>query len=188
MNKTCKNGHVNPQRNKYGACIPCQIEYHKKYNKDYQSRKRVQNKTRRDAHKAKALEYLGGKCLDCGNNDHRVLVFDHLNDKVDNVSRLLGKKWDTVQKELDKCELVCANCHKIRTDERIPSPIDTFKGYRASKPERTHCRHGHELTEENTYHYRNQRHCRICRRLSTYARRKRSKLSLERTGQHSATN
>jgi hypothetical protein len=32
--------------------------------------------------------------------------------------------------------------------------------------EKTHCKHGHEFTSENTYQWRNQRHCLACRRVT----------------------
>lgn len=40
--------------------------------------------------------------------------------KIANVSELLyTKSWDTVLKEIAKCELVCSNCHKERTYQRL---------------------------------------------------------------------
>lgn len=101
------------------------------YYKEYSSRKKVQDRKRRQEHRNKAIEYLGGKCKDCGNTDNRVLVFDHItDDKECNVPTLFGKKWERIKKELDKCELVCANCHLIRTVSRIPLPKDEFVPWR----------------------------------------------------------
>ena len=60
-------------------------------------------------------------CVDCGNLDVRVLEFDHLGDKEANVAYLVHS--GTVEKllaELEKCDVVCANCHKIRTYDRAP--------------------------------------------------------------------
>lgn len=74
---------------------------------------------------------MEGCCQDCKIDDPRVLEFDHVRgEKVANVAGLFGRRWKIVEAELDKCELVCANCHKIRTDERIPKPVDTFIGRR----------------------------------------------------------
>ncbi len=61
------------------------------------------------------------KCSDCGNEDHRVFEFDHIeNNKLDNVSQLLlgGYSWEVIEREVNKCEVVCANCHRIRTFTR----------------------------------------------------------------------
>lgn len=67
--------------------------------------------------KLKAVEYLGGKCIDCGYNDHIVAFdFDHKDpsQKSFKISGTYIYRWSELQKELDKCELRCANCHRIR--------------------------------------------------------------------------
>ena len=48
--------------------------------------------------------------------------FDHLSDdKVDAVSRLInqGCSWETLLKEIEKCDLICSNCHRILTFDRL---------------------------------------------------------------------
>ena len=60
-------------------------------------------------------------CADCGyNKDADVLDFDHLKDKVESVSRLLqtARSIKLLNKEIAKCEVVCANCHRLRTKYR----------------------------------------------------------------------
>lgn len=129
----CGRGHDAP-KNLIGACTVCQREYQKEYRKEYAPRKKVQDKRRRQEHRLRAIEYLGGRCVDCGNNDNRVFVFDHVRgEKTCNVPTLFAKRWERVLTELEKCELVCANCHLIRTVERIPEPVDTFVGRRERK-------------------------------------------------------
>lgn len=65
--------------------------------------------------KKKAIEYKGGQCKICGYNKyHGALHFHHLDPKLKDFS--LSKTgqtyvWEDVQKELDKCILLCANCH-----------------------------------------------------------------------------
>ena len=55
----------------------------------------------------------GGKCVDCGNTDERVLEFHHRDRTTKNkIAWTYSEK--RVKAELDKCELVCANCHNIR--------------------------------------------------------------------------
>jgi predicted transcriptional regulator len=60
-------------------------------------------------------------CVDCGNSDVRVLEFDHVRGvKINSVSAGVRDSW-SVKKlldEIDKCEIRCANCHKIVTDKR----------------------------------------------------------------------
>ena len=61
---------------------------------------------------------MGGRCTDCGWAGHPVtLEFDHVRgEKKHNVAALLlAAPMARVREEADKCELVCANCHAIRT-------------------------------------------------------------------------
>src|SRR5690349_17441193 len=60
-------------------------------------------------------------CADCGvQYPYYVMDFDHLGDKVADVSKMCNNlvSLETLQAEIDKCELVCANCHRIRTFNR----------------------------------------------------------------------
>lgn len=63
--------------------------------------------------KQKAVEYKGGKCIVCGYNKcQRALEFHHLRDKLFSIGSHVGpKNWVAVKEELDKCILVCGNCH-----------------------------------------------------------------------------
>lgn len=73
-------------------------------------------KTTTAAIKAKAVEYLGGKCVDCGYASHIVaLDFDHVNpsEKEFKISGNFRFRWKELKKELDKCVLRCANCHRV---------------------------------------------------------------------------
>ena len=71
-----------------------------------------------------AFTYLGGsRCRDCGYDQNLdALEFDHVHGvKKANIAQLLHLTWANLVDELDKCEVVCANCHRIRTQERIRS-------------------------------------------------------------------
>ena len=60
-------------------------------------------------------------CVDCANSDIRVLEFDHIHgQKFDEISHLLsqGYNWLAIESEIAKCEVRCANCHRIKTSER----------------------------------------------------------------------
>ena len=66
------------------------------------------------------INYLHNQsCLDCGLKDVRLLTFDHTNPKekhanvADLVSR--GSKLEHLEVEVGKCEVVCHNCHMLRT-------------------------------------------------------------------------
>jgi hypothetical protein len=59
-------------------------------------------------------------CVDCGYNAHHAaLEFDHLEPHImGTVSSLAGSSLARVQKEIAVCEVVCRNCHGIRTFSR----------------------------------------------------------------------
>jgi hypothetical protein len=67
--------------------------------------------------KAKAVKYLGGMCVDCEFIGHPVAYdFDHRDPKKKEF-KISGKyiyRWSELKKELDKCELRCARCHRIK--------------------------------------------------------------------------
>jgi|19_taG_2_1085344.scaffolds.fasta_scaffold03914_7 hypothetical protein len=70
---------------------------------------------RRKFLKLKAIEYKGGCCKECGYcKNNASLDFHHLRDKEYAVGNLIRKvpKWDKLKEELDKCILLCANCHR----------------------------------------------------------------------------
>lgn len=67
--------------------------------------------------KLKAIQYLGGVCKDCnGVFPREVYDFHHRDPEEKDVSwqKLRLRSWDKITKELDKCDLLCANCHRIR--------------------------------------------------------------------------
>lgn len=71
-------------------------------------------------------------CADCGYRDNPdALHFDHLPgfEKSFGISNQYHtRKWSIVLAEIEKCEVVCANCHSIRTAERRPkSHADAYK-------------------------------------------------------------
>jgi hypothetical protein len=63
-----------------------------------------------------AIAYKGSKCQCCGYNKHvGALEFHHIDpSKKDFGISAKGytRSWENVRKELDKCVLVCANCHR----------------------------------------------------------------------------
>lgn len=70
--------------------------------------------------KLRMLEYKRGKCIDCNllATEANACVFDfhHLDPTIKDVNfnSIRWKKWEIITKELDKCVLVCANCHRLR--------------------------------------------------------------------------
>lgn len=71
---------------------------------------------RRRKVKLMAIEYKGGQCCICGYNRHpSALELHHLDPSQKGFG--IGDKgytrsWEKIKAELDKCVLVCANCHR----------------------------------------------------------------------------
>jgi len=76
------------------------------------------------AHHAVLVEKLAGylaehPCVDCGERDIRCLEFDHRDraTKTSDVAKLLRRSmpWTVVMREIEKCDVRCANCHRRKT-------------------------------------------------------------------------
>jgi len=97
----------------------------------FERKKLMARKTRREYQKRHSLQYkpmMSGiitglknrPCADCGVAYHpKVMDFDHKPGyvKIVGVSRMVLKKYslETVLEEISKCDIVCSNCHRMRT-------------------------------------------------------------------------
>ncbi len=67
-------------------------------------------------------EYLATHpCVDCGENDLRLMEFDHVRGQKKAAITVLVNRpsgWKTIEDEIAKCEVRCANCHRIKTCEQ----------------------------------------------------------------------
>ena len=79
----------------------------------------------------KLQQVLGGVCIECGINDYRLLDFDHINPatKTMNISQKLHLPWEVLLEEVAKCQLLCPNCHRLKTMEtrQFDSRIREFR-------------------------------------------------------------
>jgi 5-methylcytosine-specific restriction endonuclease McrA len=69
---------------------------------------------RRFKQKQEAVKYLGGKCQKCGyDKSVTAMQFHHRNpdEKSFTISGNHSRAWTKTLAELDKCDLLCANCH-----------------------------------------------------------------------------
>lgn len=85
---------------------------------EYNAYMRKRYRTVYPERKAKALELLGGSCAQCGETSD--LDFDHISPKTKTieVTDLLDThSWDSILQEMEKCQLLCKNCHKQKTRE-----------------------------------------------------------------------
>jgi len=115
------------------SCKNCQNIYHNKiwYKKRRDSRKQQvltrKQENRRINFRRVLHNYFSKGCVDCGEKDFRCLEFDHvrgIKKKVrgsSGVGQFVrdGYKWETVLKEINKCEVRCASCHKIKTFKQL---------------------------------------------------------------------
>lgn len=103
-------------KNNTKICFDCRSKY-KKYDNQYYYLKDFRKRL-----KEKAVEYKGGKCVICGyNKSLRALDFHHVDEtkKDFSISRNTNRSWESIKKELDKCILVCSNCHREIHDSYI---------------------------------------------------------------------
>jgi len=88
---------------------------------DIRGSRRRYNLEREKINKMRTVYKLLEGCLDCGVKDTRVLEFDHRNPNAKSFtisSQHYRRSTGTFQRELDKCDVVCANCHHIRDHAR----------------------------------------------------------------------
>lgn len=82
---------------------------------------------RRHGLKEKCINFLGGKCENCGYSKCKeALDFHHLDpSKKDfNISGSHARSWSKIEGELKKCVLLCANCHReIHTGVALTFPF-----------------------------------------------------------------
>lgn len=90
----------------------------RKETRTYADRKEYMKKAvikRRKKLRQMALEYGGGKCIVCKYDKcKRALGFHHLDPKKKEFgisSKGITRSWEKTRKEIDKCVLLCANCH-----------------------------------------------------------------------------
>jgi hypothetical protein len=106
------------------SCRECNRRWHAENRPRHNALIRKRNVRMRREKRRLMFEYLSAhQCVDCGERDHVVLEFDHLRDKTMNISQMMTRDytWNSVLHEIEKCEIVCANCHRRRTYSRLGS-------------------------------------------------------------------
>lgn len=65
--------------------------------------------------------YSNNPCVDCGETNPVVLESDHKDgvDKKYDISAMISHSWVKIEEELAKCDVRCANCHRIRTAKQF---------------------------------------------------------------------
>jgi len=87
-----------------GYCKSCSNKYHTNRVKEV---------------KIKMIEYKGGCCEKCSltlkKSHYSVFDFHHRDprEKDINFTKIKYQKWEVIKKEIDKCDLLCSNCHRL---------------------------------------------------------------------------
>lgn len=123
-----KNIEEFPLRNQFthrrqSYCMTCRSEMGKEWyenNKEYQKANSKKHSTEyRQSLRQYALDYLSTHpCVDCGETDPAVLEFDHVHgEKNHEVAVIIGRgsSLETLKREIELCEVRCANCHRRKT-------------------------------------------------------------------------
>ncbi len=96
--------------------------HYEKNKQKIKERSFLRNEKQRDKNKRYVNEIKSkSECIDCGENNPLVLDFDHVKgDKVMAVSDMIGSAYSlaAIQREIEKCEVRCSNCHRVVTHER----------------------------------------------------------------------
>ncbi len=104
-----------------------QKAYHRKWYERNSERIKKKSKVSNKKYKERNAQFVrniksSNPCTDCSDYFHYTAMdFDHISeDKDENVSRLVndGISLKRIEKEINKCELVCSNCHRVRTWKR----------------------------------------------------------------------
>jgi hypothetical protein len=112
------------RRQRDSFCRPCRSEYGKEHYASNRQRYIAKARSQKQRLMLERTRYLirffeAHPCVDCGEEDPIVLEFDHVRDKSFAIGPgLAARSWQSILNEMEKCEVVCANCHRRRTAHR----------------------------------------------------------------------
>lgn len=115
-------------------CCNCHIRLHNKANEktieEMGSGKEFKYRRQRRRKFLYAIDIKKSNPCSCGESDPSCLVFHHRNaeEKELAISELYDKSWDKLKSEIEKCDVMCVNCHrklhyKIREENKVVSPL-----------------------------------------------------------------
>ncbi len=135
---------------------------------------------RNERHMKEWVAYKGGKCEICRMEDETcVYDFHHIDPttKKFRIQERWSSPFKSVKSELDKCQLLCSNCHR-----KVTKKIETNRGRpRTKKTFDKHCKKCNNVTEHLRYHRKRlnkngtrkkgfDNHCIVCRKIRSQKR------------------
>lgn len=125
IEKSCENFNKNKSRKDglQNYCRECQ----KEIDKAFQPKRDLTLKKKnlydiRKRNRQHVINFLKkNPCVDCGEADVFVLEFDHKKNKHLNVSNMVSRGYslEKIMKEIGKCDVRCANCHRRKTAKQF---------------------------------------------------------------------
>ena len=115
-------------------CKKCQKAYQKDWYAKNKERHKHKVAQRNKFLKTELLKRISSialscGCAKCGYNKHPApLEFHHLENKVKNISDMVTNfcKWEAIEAEIQKCIVLCANCHRVETAKEHGWYADTI--------------------------------------------------------------
>ena len=105
-----------------GSCRPCSKRHQKNHYEKHTSTYKTRAKETRAAYKAWVNGLKSAPCMDCKRTYNPwQMEFDHVRETKqfsisEGIRRMVPR--DVMLSEIQKCDLVCSNCHKDRTYQR----------------------------------------------------------------------
>ena len=121
--KVNEQGRVRKQKRKAGPALHrMDLETKRMYREDpeHKAKDLSYAKIKHKERQAFINEIKSVPCMDCGNMfPPCAMDFDHVNgEKVANISEMKTYTIERIKEEISKCDIVCSNCHRIRTFKR----------------------------------------------------------------------
>ncbi len=108
----------------WGICRECQRQQKKEYYLAHKDEFIQEKRERVRSNRIEAREYVflylaTHPCVECGETDPVVLEFDHINpeEKDKSIAQMIqeGVPIATLEREIAKCQVLCANCHRRKS-------------------------------------------------------------------------
>jgi len=113
-------------------------KYHREYHAEWYKKNKEETRQKQQERRKEIREWFADyksklKCTNCSEDHPVTLDFHHLEDKDQEVSRLVadGSSKKRILKEINKCIVLCANCHrKAHIVGSIPTGVtDNFSEF-----------------------------------------------------------